>query len=79
MGEGTLTRFVMLRTDGDPKAVQPDVRRVLRDLDPALPLSSVATLNELVEQTLAAPCSLTLFMAPWRELRSCPRSCGFTG
>jgi putative ABC transport system permease protein len=62
MGEGARTRFVILRTGGDPKAVLPDVRRVLRDLDPAVPLSSVATINELVEQTLTAPRSLTLLV-----------------
>jgi predicted permease len=62
MGEGARTRFVILRTGGDPKAVLPDVRRVLRDLDPAVPLSGVATINELVEQTLTAPRSLTLLV-----------------
>jgi putative ABC transport system permease protein len=58
-----LSRFVVLRTQGDPQIVQPSVRQVARELDPNVPLTSVATIDELVAQSLQTPRSLSALVA----------------
>jgi predicted permease len=35
-----------VRTEGDPRAILPDVRRLLADVDPAVPLTSIRTLRD---------------------------------
>ena len=56
------TRYIMLRTASDPAAVLPAVRRTLRELDPDLPLARVATIDELVGQSLQVPRALSLLI-----------------
>ncbi len=41
-----------VRTGGDPAALLPDVRRILRDMDPLLPLSDVRTMDERVSESM---------------------------
>lgn len=53
---------LILRTAVDPATVAPAVRQVVRDLDPGLPLSSVATIDDLVAQSLQMPRSLSLLV-----------------
>ncbi|HVR71140.1 MAG TPA: ABC transporter permease [Vicinamibacteria bacterium] len=60
---GQLSRFVVLRTKGDPLTMLPSVRRLARELDPTVPLTSVATIDELVAQSLEAPRSLSALVA----------------
>ncbi len=45
----------VVRTAGDPAALAPAVRRVLRDLDPQLPVADLAPLARLVAHAEAAP------------------------
>jgi putative ABC transport system permease protein len=52
-------RYLMLRTGVDPETVLPVVRQVVRELDPSLPLSSIATIDELVARSLQRPRSLS--------------------
>jgi predicted permease len=52
-------RYLLVRTDRDPAAVLPSVRGVVRGLDPSLPFSNVATIEELVAGSLARPRSLS--------------------
>ncbi len=47
--------FVVLRTSGDPASLIPMMRQAVKELDPALPLSDVATGDELVSASLATP------------------------
>jgi putative ABC transport system permease protein len=64
-GEGVnsaRSRYVMLRTSADPAAVLPAVRRTLRELDPNRPLSRVATVEDLVAQSLEVPRALSLLI-----------------
>jgi putative ABC transport system permease protein len=42
-----------VRTGGDPAALLPSVRQILRDLDPAVPVYDVATLADRVARTAA--------------------------
>jgi predicted permease len=46
---------VMIRTDGDPAAVLPAVRAVVRELDPEQPISSLATGRQALGETIADP------------------------
>jgi predicted permease len=52
-------RYLLVRAAADPATVLPSVREVLRGLDPSLPFSSVATIEELVEGSLDRPRSLS--------------------
>ena len=45
------------------RACCPSIRQVLRELDPDVPLSSVATMDELVAQSLERPQSLSMLVA----------------
>ena len=60
--DSSRSRYVMLRTSADPATVLPAVRRTLRELDPNRPLSSVATIDELVAQSLQEPRALSLLI-----------------
>lgn len=46
---------IVVRTEGDPRALLPAVRQKVSELDPALPLANVRTLNEWVTNAAAQP------------------------
>lgn len=60
---GERFRNVVLRTRTGPAAAIPGLRQVLRELDPTVPLASVATADELVAQSLEGPRSLSVLVA----------------
>jgi putative ABC transport system permease protein len=60
--DSSRSRYVMLRTSAEPSTVLPAVRRTLRELDPNRPLARVATVDELVAQSLEAPRALSLLI-----------------
>jgi putative ABC transport system permease protein len=60
---GGLSRFVVLRTQGDSVVVLPSVRQAIRALDPDVPMTSVATIDELVAESLESPRALSLLVA----------------
>jgi putative ABC transport system permease protein len=45
---------VLVRTSGDPAAVAPDVRRIIREMDPDLPVVQMQTVREAMAETVAA-------------------------
>jgi putative ABC transport system permease protein len=49
-----LPSFVV-RTAGDPAALIADVRRVVRQIDPRIPVSSIRTMDEIVGEALREP------------------------
>jgi putative ABC transport system permease protein len=59
---GDRFRYLVLRTRTDPAGVLPGVRQAVRDLDAGLPLSDVATIDDLVGQSLQQPRSLSLLI-----------------
>jgi putative ABC transport system permease protein len=46
---------VLVRTDGDPRAVQGQVRSVVREVDPELPIFELTTMTEAVSDSVAQP------------------------
>jgi putative ABC transport system permease protein len=56
-------RYLVIRTAGDPAATIPSIRRVIHDLDPRLPLTDVATIDELLDQSLVMPRYLSVLVA----------------
>jgi putative ABC transport system permease protein len=60
---GSAFRFLIVRSHGDPKALTPMVRQVVRELEPGAPLSNVATVADLVDQSLLRPQSLSMLVA----------------
>jgi putative ABC transport system permease protein len=62
MSQSALSRYLVLRTHADPSNVLPAVRQIVRELDPSAPFSSVATIDELVAQSLEQPQSLSLLV-----------------
>ena len=58
----TRFRYLILRTRTDPSVVLPAVRQIVRALDPSLPFSSVATIDDLVAQSLQRPRSMSLLV-----------------
>jgi putative ABC transport system permease protein len=58
---------VVVRTEGSPEAIVPSLRRKVRELDPALPLANVRTMQEWISNNVAQPRLnarlLTLFAA----------------
>jgi putative ABC transport system permease protein len=58
----SLSRYLVVRTHADPLTVFPAVRQVVRELEPDAPLSNVATIDELVAQSLERPQSLSLLV-----------------
>jgi putative ABC transport system permease protein len=57
------SRYLLARTAVDPSAVVSQLRDVVRRLDADVPLSNVATIDELVDTALARPRSLSMLVA----------------
>lgn len=51
-GLGTALATVVVRTDGDPMAVLPDLRDLVREMDPRLPVASPRTLADQVTRSV---------------------------
>jgi ABC-type antimicrobial peptide transport system permease subunit len=72
-GEGTvywpLTRrsarfgYLYVRTSTDPVTILPAVRQIVRDIDPALALQGVSTIDELIVDSLDTPRYLTVLVS----------------
>jgi putative ABC transport system permease protein len=58
-----LSRFLVVRTHRDQSTLSPILQRAVRELDPSAPLSNVATMNDLVAQSLERPHSLSVLVA----------------
>jgi putative ABC transport system permease protein len=56
-------RYIVVRTTGDPDGMTPQIRKALHDLDASLPLFEVATIDDLVNDSLEVPRYLSLLVA----------------
>jgi putative ABC transport system permease protein len=63
ISEQELARFLVVRTRADPSTLLPALQRVVRELDPSAPLSNIATMDDLVTQSLERPQSLSWLVA----------------
>ena len=60
---GGTTRFVVVRTQVEWQTVARSVQQAVRELEPGAPLSNVATMTQLVDQSLARPQSVSLLVS----------------
>ncbi len=58
-----LARFLVVRTHADPSTLSPVLQRAVRELDPSASLSNVATMNDLVTESIERPQSLSVLVA----------------
>lgn len=55
-------RYLLVRTSGNTSSALPAIQQAVRQIDPSLPFSNVATISELVSRSLQRPRSLTLLV-----------------
>jgi uncharacterized membrane protein len=58
-----MSRFLIVRTRADAARVLPLVRQTIHELDAGVPLSNAATMEELIDQSLQRPRSLSVLVA----------------
>lgn len=56
---GGAARYVVLRAAGDPSSIVASVRTAVRELDPGVPLTNVATVAQLVDRAIQTPATLS--------------------
>ncbi len=61
-GLSTNMNFVV-RSDGDPRAVAPSIRGVIREVDPSLPVYGLSPMSEVVAKSMVQPRFLSLLLA----------------
>jgi putative ABC transport system permease protein len=54
--------FLVVKTHGDPLAIAPALQQLIREVEPAAPLSNVAAMPSLFEQSLGRPQSLSMLV-----------------
>jgi putative ABC transport system permease protein len=62
-GYGYNTSYLVLRTEQTPAALASAVRRELRDLEPAAPVSNVRSMEDLISASQSRPRFLTLLLS----------------
>jgi putative ABC transport system permease protein len=67
-GFGLSTFYPVLRTSGDPMSVNTAVREAINSLDPALPISNVRTMDEVLALAEARPRFLTMLLGLFSAL-----------
>ena len=56
------SRYILVRTGASAASALPQIRRVLHDLDPNLPFSRAATIDEMVDASLQQPRGLSVLV-----------------
>ncbi len=54
--------YVVIRTAGDPYSMVPLARKIVQDLDPALPISSVRSMEDVIASTRSRPRFLAMLL-----------------
>jgi putative ABC transport system permease protein len=55
-------RYLAVRTKGDPTQEASTIARVVRELEPGAPLADIATVDQLIDQSLLRPQSLSMLV-----------------
>ena len=58
----TRDRYLIVRAGMNPHTFTPAIREIVRDLDPGLPVTDIATVDELIERSLETPRALSLLV-----------------
>lgn len=74
-----VSRFLILRTAGDPLAQVGSVRRQVRDLDPRVPIFRIRTMSEVLSSSLSRERFLTLLLALFSGLAVALAAAGVFG
>ena len=59
---------VMVRTEGDPRAIIPAVTRVMKEIDPTVPVFQVRTMDDVMWEAVARPRFLTFLLTCFAAL-----------
>ncbi len=68
LGRTDRSGFFFVRTSVEPRSVLPSVRAALREIDPSLPVSDVATMDELLRDDLDTPRYLSVIVTGFAVL-----------
>jgi putative ABC transport system permease protein len=63
MSDRSLTGYFVVRTQANPAPLGPALQRTARELDPAVSVANIATMEDLVAQSLDRPESLSLLVS----------------
>ena len=77
--DGSLGRFLVVRSSSSASVLLPALQRVVRELDPSAPLSGIATMEELVAESLQQPQSLSLLVTTFAAVAVVLSIVGITG
>jgi predicted permease len=77
--DGSNSMALVVRTDGDPAARLPEIRRAIAELDPAVALYDVRTLEDVVSASLAEERLTTLLLAAFAAIGLVLASVGLYG
>jgi putative ABC transport system permease protein len=61
--DGQPFRYVIVRTKGEPAQEAATLARVVRELEPGAPISELSTVDQLIDQSLGRPQSLSVLVA----------------
>ena len=61
-------RYLFVRTEVDPITLTPSIRQIVRELDPTLPLANLATMDQLVANSLEEPRYLTILVSTFASV-----------
>jgi putative ABC transport system permease protein len=67
-GSGQPFNYVIVRTKGDPALEASTLTRVVRELEPGAPLSDLSTVDQLVDQSLIRPQSMSTLIASFASV-----------
>ncbi|HEU4386283.1 MAG TPA: ABC transporter permease [Blastocatellia bacterium] len=71
--------YLAIRSSGDPQALMPTVRQVVAEMDPQLPLSEVATMEQAVARSVSAKRLTNLLLAVFAATALMLAMCGIYG
>ena len=60
--------YLVVRTKGEPAQEVATIARVVRELEPAAPLADVATVDQLIDQSLVRPQSLSVLVSSFASV-----------